>query len=431
MKHINALVNKHLRPISLRLRAKSATPPEPAEKVALLHRRPAPTVVSSVLDDVLQIPCPDPSEEDAARDAAFEQGQRMARQEHWPAFIRAVEEADGMHRMTPAGMPIADLLAFGARADVVHAAEHALMYGKPAKGAPLMAGIEAMEHLLAEHPGSYVMASLVAQAHMDMAWAWRGNSWDKDMAARNREAFEAHFDRAADILTPFYPDTQHSAFLMSACCALFSGTNQRGDRVSDRYETLIELNPANPGPMRAMGNHLLPRWHGSYAELEIQARRSASHTQKTWGAGGYTWVQFDAITTDDIACANLDVEFFTEGLRDILTRRPDPYTANLLAAYCANTIGQTVSANVEANEIRSTIGKCARWIVRDYLTELHPLIWAHAARGFDNNLRVASADRFAASGREDAMRLITSFFSTEIEAGKRIVFTDGGPVAKA
>ena len=194
---------------------------------------------------------------------------------------------------------------------------------------------------------------------------------------------------------------------------------------------MIDLNPANPRPMRALGNHLLPRWFGSYAELELEARRTASRTMDVWGAGGYTWVMFDAIALDDEACANLDLDFFIEGLRDILKRRPDPYVVNLLAAFCANAIGQAFSGNDEADANRAQIADCARWIVREHLTELHPMIWAHAAQGFDNNLRVHSPDRFAASGLEDATRIITGFFSREIASGKRIVFTDDGPVAQA
>jgi hypothetical protein len=57
------------------------------------------------------------------------------------------------------------------------------------------------------------------------------------------------------------------------------------------------------------------------------------------------------------------------------------------------------------------------------------MVWAHAARGFDNNLRVYSAEKFAASGRADAVRIITGLFEREIAAGKRIVFTDEGPRA--
>ena len=99
---------------------------------------------------------------------------------------------------------------------------------------------------------------------------------------------------------------------------------------------------------------------------------------------------------------------------------------NLLAAYCANSIGQTFSGNDLADSNRAAIADCARWIIRDHLTELHPMIWAHAARGFDNNLRVNSLKRFAASGRNDAMRIITSLFQGEIDAGEQILFTDPG-----
>ena len=177
--------------------------------------------------------------------------------------------------------------------------------------------------------------------------------------------------------------------------------------------------------MRAMGNHLLPRWHGSYDQLELEARRTAARTEETWGAGGYTWVQFDAISCDAQACANLDVPFFIEGLRDILTRRPDPHTANLLAAYCASAIGQAAPSEDAAGAVRAEIADCARWIVRDHMTELHPMLWAHAARGFDNNLRVRSPSRFAATGRDEAMRIITGLFQREIDAGKRVIFTEG------
>ncbi|MGB5864191.1 MAG: hypothetical protein WBG95_07800, partial [Sulfitobacter sp.] len=146
---------------------------------------------------------------------------------------------------------------------------------------------------------------------------------------------------------------------------------------------------------------------------------------------GYTWVMFDAISINDEACARLDLPFFIEGLRDILDHRPEQHTVNLLAAYCANMTGQVFSGNDAADHIRAQIAACANWIVRDYLTELHPMIWAHATQGFVNNLRVASANRFARAGHEDALRLIGDLFKHEIAQGKRITFTENGPIAKA
>ena len=396
---------------------------------AILRRAPA-AVGPSGAASMLQILCPDPTAEDTCREAHINRGQHLARQERWDELADLIRDADTVRAMTPGAMPVAELMAYGARADVVLAVEHALFSGAPERDAPLLAGIEALEHVLADAPGDHIIAAIVAQAHMDIGWAWRGTGWDVEIPARNLEAFAAHFDRAADILGDFCSVEQQSPFLAATCCAQLGGSRAQDRHVADRYEALIDLNPANPRPMRAMGNHLLPRWSGSYETLELEARRTAARTIQVWGAGGYTWVMFDAISYDDQACANLDLEFFIEGIRDILQRTSDPYIVNLIAAFCANAIGQAFSGNDQADQNRARIAACARWIVRDHLTELHPMIWAHAAQGFDNNLRVHSRERFAASGRDDAMRIIISLFSREIAAGKRIVFTDTGPEAQ-
>ena len=377
----------------------------------------------------LNIPCPDPTLEDRTRDAHQNRALHLVRQEDWGVLSELIRAADDTAAMTPGGMPVAELMAFGARADVVMAVEHALLDRTPPRDAPILRGIEALEFVLAEHSDDYVISCIVAQAHMDMAWAWRGIGWDVEIAPRNREAFDAHFSRARDIICQFKGIPKNSALLASTECALLRGQNASAQSVADRYEALIDLNPNNTGPLRALGTHMLPRWYGSHAGLELEARRTAIRTREIWGAGGYTWVMFDAISVDDEACARLDLPFFVEGLRDILARRPDPHTVNLLAAYCANTMGQACSGNDAADHIRAQIAGCANWIVREHLTELHPMIWAHAAQGFANNLRVASAQRFAAAGYDDALRIITDLFRREIAEGKRITFTDQGAVA--
>lgn len=429
---LRRLLRKQWAPLSAALQARGSGATAEVEplKMPLQRRRPrGPGEIDGPAP--LCIACPDPTAEDSIRDAHQARAQRLVRQENWSDVSALIAEADAARALTPGAMSVAELMSYGARADVVLAVEHALFDGKPERDAPLLAGIEALEHVLAEHADDYVIAAIVAQAHMDIGWAWRGTGWDVEVPRRNRAAFEAHFDRAASILQMPCLDREDSPLVAAIRCALLSGTEPARRRVADRYEALIALNPANPRPMRAMGNHLLPRWYGSYEELELEARRCAARTQSVWGAGGYTWVQFDAVACDDQACANLDVEYFIEGLRDILVRRPDPYTSNLLAAYCANSIGQSYSGSDEADQVRARIADCAGWIVREHLTELHPMIWAHAARGFDNNLRVHSPSRFAASGRDDAVRIITSLFQREIAAGKRVIFTDSGPQTQA
>lgn len=383
-----------------------------------------------VLAPALSIPCPDPTGEDRACDMHQSNGLRMARQEDWTGVSTAIHAAEAACSRTTGGMPVADLIAFGARSDVVSAAEHALLSGRPAKDAPLLDGIIALEEMLVEFPDDYAIATIVAMTHLDIGWAWRGTGWSSEVPLRNREAFDAHFDRARDILEGFPAEELDSPLLAAAHCMLRSGLPTDTRRLVTSYERLIALDPLNARALRNFGTHLLPRWHGTVQELEVQARRMASSTQVQWGAGGYTWVMLDAIAQDDAACCQLDVAFFIEGLHDILNRRDDPHTVNLLAAYCANTMGQAVSGNDAADQNRSQIAACAAWIVRNHLTELHPMIWAHAAQGFDNNLRIRSATRFAAAGQADAMRFLTSMFQGEIADGKQIVFTKEGPVAQ-
>lgn len=420
---------KRVKPRTLRsVVASHGSAPPPLAKGAHL---PSTAVGHASLQDRLHIPCPDPTLEARTRDAYQNGALKLVRQEEWHILSARVREADRCNVMTPGGMSVAELMAFGARADVVLAVEHALLDRDPAHDAPLLRGIEALEYVLAEHPRDPYIAVIVAQAHVDLAWAWRGIGWDVEIAPRNRDAFAAHFARARDILIPFQKAQRESALIASTACALLVSDPESCRYMADRYEALIDLNPRNTSAYRALGTHMLPRWYGNYAALELEARRTAARTSGNWGAGGYTWVMFDAISIDDEACAGLDLPFFIEGIQDILARKSDPHTVNLLAAYCANTIGEAFSGHDKADHNRAQIAACASWIVREHLTELHPMIWAHAAQGFANNLRVSSAARFAAAGREDALRIIAGLFRREIEEGKRIIFTEKGPQAEA
>lgn len=391
-----------------------------------IHEPPRPSTTIKPAGDVV-ISCPDPTAEERACDTHQARGLKLARLDDWARLSAEMNRTDQARQKTQGGTPVTDLLAFGARADVVSAAEHALIFGRPAPNAPLLAGIEALERVLADQPDNPMIAAIVAQTHMDLGWAWRGTGWDVEVPMRNREAFAAHFDRAGDILMDI--DARHlaSPLIAATHCALVAGRGGSTHEIVSRYETWIGLDPRNPRAYRAMGTHLLPRWHGSYERLELEARRAAGQTCDLWGTGAYSWVMFDAIAQDSKACARLDLDFFLDGLNDILDRATDQHTVNVLAAYCANTMGATPTGHDETDYVRIQIAAAADEIVRQHLTELHPMVWAHAARGFDNGLRVRCAHRFAASGQNDALRYLTQLFRRELATGKNVVFTAQGP----
>ncbi|WP_230981744.1 hypothetical protein [Ruegeria pomeroyi] len=379
------------------------------------------------LEDFLSIPVAEHGRDEADCARLRAHGQFLARQERWQDLSDAIRAADATRETTEGGTPVADLLAFGARSDVVLAVEEALQDSHRTDQAPLIDGIRALEFVRQDHPDDPYIALIVALTHIDLAWAWRGTGWDTIVPRLNREKCAAHFDRAIEILSPWCGVKMDSPILQAACCALLAGRRTSQRRVADCYEALIDLDRHNSRHMRALGNHLLPRWFGSYAELELEARRTAARTQDIWGAGGYTWVYLDAIAQDEEACARVDVDFFIDGLRDIARARPEQETINLLAAYCTVTLRGNIGLHEEADLNRMQICDAADWLIRDHLTEVHPMIWAHASEGFDNNMRVSSPSRFAARGRADALQIIASLFRDEIRNGNRVVFTPEGP----
>ena len=378
--------------------------------------------LSSDAERLLQIPVRSNTEDDDECHRLRALGQFLARQDRWCDLSAKIRMAERARSKTPGGMPVTDLLVFGARHDVVAAAEHAIAEDVPSGDPALLSGIGGLEAVLSEHGDDPAIALIVAWAHIDIGWAWRGSAAEQDVPKHRKAAFAAHFDRASKILDHFHGIELDSPALAAARCALLPALRDPHVRIADDYEDLIDLDPYNERHMRAMGNHLLPRWFGDYDQLELEARRTAARTQDIWGDAGYAWVMFDAVANDAGACDIVDLDFFVDGLRDILKHRPGQASANLLAAYCALSITRHGPHHHMAN----TIADCADWVIRDHMTELHPLIWAHAAAGFDNATQVTSLNRFAALGKARALSVLGDLFEDEIADGQQVVFTPNG-----
>lgn len=377
------------------------------------------------IEAYLDIPIVDKTPDDVASDAARMRGQYLARQDRWDDLSAEMRAADSARLVTPGGTPIAELLAFGARSDVVNAAEHALHDDGASQHAAQ--GIQMLEAMRADYPDDAYISLVVAHAHLDVGWAWRAVAGSGFASATHRDAFNAHFDRAHSLMAPFCKAHQDSPLLAATCCALLTGDGRSAQQIADLYETLIDLDPTNHRHMRALGHHMRPAWFGSYDQLDLEARRTASRLTDVWGAGGYTWVYFNALTTDTGALDRVDVDFFLDGLRDIADFRPDQEMINLLAAFCSVALPRLTPETPKGSEKQSIIAAAAQWLIRDNLTELHPMTWAHAEAGFDNNAQVTSPNRFAARGRSHAMRVLADLFQEEIRSGMRVIFTPDGP----
>ena len=365
------------------------------------------------------------TDEEIARATHQDKGQSLARQENWEKLSDQIQHAEDCRLATPGGESAATLLAFGARSDVVAVAEDALFDGVE----PSPEGLNALEEMLAEHYGDYACALVTALAHIDIGWAWRNAAPDDDPDLHLLK-FKQHFKRAEDILGPFDGVDLDAPSLAAAECALLASRRHPGIRVADDYETLIDLDPDSPRHMRALGQHLLPAYYGDYNTLELEARRTAARTGDVWGSGAYAWVYFDALALDPRTMDMLDCDFFIDGMKDILMRRPDQHVANLLAAFCAITMGRdglvAKNGTAAANRARDQLHSFLDWILTCHLQELHPLIWSQALLRPGLTPPLPSRRALVAKGRQMALSVIAERFADDIAQGYAIAFSTAG-----
>lgn len=381
--------------------------------------------VQNQIDILVNTSTPDQIESDACHD----KGTFLARQDRWDDLSDLILTADEEKAATRSGTPVAELLAYGARSDVVRAADHSLLHGRPAKDSDFFSGIEAMEIVLHDMPDDYAISLVVAHMHIDVGWAWRGAGSTEHMTEVNRDAFEAHFDRANDILQPFCPVELQSPALAAARCALLPGSRNPEKHFVKEFEQLINLDPTNPRHMRTMGKYLLPRWFGDYQKLDLEARRMAAQTFEIWGAGGYTWVWFDALLIDPIGFAILEIDYFIDGIEDILARATDQHIVNLVAAQLFRSWHIAREQYHESGlrpELAPALRRGFEQVVTRHLHEVHPLIWGHAEFGFENTARITSMDRLSVNGREIALNAVALPFAGGLQAGKTVHFGPDG-----
>lgn len=373
----------------------------------------------------IQVPLRRRSQEAAECDGIRDLARALVRQDDWEEIARLVIRAEARRAVTAGGRSIAALLAEGAREDAV-------LPGIVGPGAALGPdeAMDMLEQALGDHPDSWPVAAIVALAHIDVGWAWRGDGWTEDVPPLHLARFANHLARAAAILDGFDPFTTDAPLLAAARCALLTGREMPEDRVADDFEDLIDLDPRNPTHMKALGVALLPRWSGSYARLEREARRTADRTRDIWGTGGYAWVCFHAICVDDGVLEFVDPDLFLGAVADILDHRGDAHTANLWAGFLAVTLrgrSQRGRLGPRAIESRARIAAGLGFVVHHHLHEVHPLVWAEAAQRFVPRPGPVSARRAEARGRDLAMHALARVFATEVDAGLTVTLTPEGP----
>lgn len=363
------------------------------------------------------------SDEELARTGHHDRGQRLARQDAWDDLSEAMRTADQSRRATPGGEPAALLLADGARSDVVAAAEDALHD----LVTPHPDGLRDFATVLEEMPRDYPSGLIVALAHLDIAAAWRRFSDLRDPTEAAAH-MSYHLSEASDILKPFREAAKDTPSIAAVMAAHGAATRTPAHRLVELYEMLIDLEPGANRHMRTFGRHLLSASDGGPAAIEVAARRTAVQMEEYWGAGGYVWVYLDALALNSSTLDLVDPVFFISGLNDILERTKDQHTINLLAAFCAITMRPRPDTPTppHAASARAQIHNFVDNILRDHLSELHPLIWSQALLSPSTPRLLPARRALISKGRQTALRVIAARLADDIATHGAIMLTESG-----
>lgn len=341
-----------------------------AEARAEVH--PSPTEVRRLL------PIRHATREQSTFRAYFQKGQTLARQDRWDLLARLIRETDRLREISPAGVRMADVLSAGARSDMVSAARKALQRGAQ----PCEASLADLDEVAAE--GGWPVAVTIARLHMDLAWLYHGDLPPVSRPANPHPEFDRHFARAAQLLDGFSPLEETSPMLAEARIALLAGDPGAGQRMRDDFEDLIDLDPTNPGPLRAFGLYLLPCWFGTDAAgIDAAARATADRLADVWGDGAYAWTWLDALSSEPETAAACDGARLRRGLFDILDRRPHQEVANLLAGFCALAMAPgraPAGLSAESRATREQLHAAADAIIEHHMTEIRPELWLRGSR---------------------------------------------------
>lgn len=339
-----------------------------------------------------------------------ERGRALARQDDWDRLADLVRMSDANRDVSPAGRPVASLLMSGARCDIIRHARDTI--GEEGDG--WREGIEALEETLEEYPEDYAVALVLGEAHLDLA----------------QIAADAGLDPAADIAAAGALLDRFNALELNS--PALANLRRRHSEMSGRdlqetlddYEDLAELAPEYAGTLTDLGSYLA-RNPGGPERLAQEAQRYGDLLGDVWGRGALGWIMLSALATDPALLPKVRGGAVTDGLQDILNRREDPFTANLVAAY----LTQALSGRAQPRPSRAEPALRAALIeiLRSDIRVLVPQAWAIAAgRPTPCQLSLPSGSDDPEAALAPARAMLEEAYAAELSAGGRVSITPDG-----
>lgn len=293
----------------------------------------------------------------------------MIAAENFGAIYDRMRRYDAARACTPFGRPLAGLILDTLMADFSTIADAVETSGIDASPEHIAKLVAAFDRALEVAPDDHIAAATAALAHIEAGWLLRGDGFANEVSAGGWQGMAEHFDAARRVLDRFPAQKHDSPLLAYVHYRLCNGLTDGEERIRAAYTVRTLIEPQNPAVYIAHGFQLLPRWYGSYEELEQAAREAADLTMPFMGTAGYALTYLDAIHCDGDAAARFDATAFAEGLLDFARYKGSQYAIN----FAANTLWMTMADCRDARQ--DVLDEAMAELVREDLCCILPDCW--------------------------------------------------------
>lgn len=248
----------------------------------------------------------------------------MAEAGEWSDLLEALRYTDQERVMASGGRRVAPLISEGMRSGLTRA----IARNDWAAVATELAVLEGVHDRNME---DYCAAQVLAQAHVDIANAKRGQMASGQMSRDSWAGAAAHYAEAEDLVTLFDPIEEMSPLLAGTRYALVAGIEDGGSVCREWYEDWVDLDPEDATVHAAHAVNMLPGWYGSLSAFEREARRAVRMTEGVTGKAAYAVFHIAAAEALGDISPTLDHEYFFEALGDYQSATGCQLRANIAA----------------------------------------------------------------------------------------------------
>lgn len=134
---------------------------------------------------------------------------------------------------------------------------------------------------------SAAAGALYAKALLEIAYLHRGANWLQALSSTGGEYLAQYAELARDVFADTAPRAADCPLWHRARFQCGPSDGCEADELQQRFESALSFDAAEQGLYIDRAMQLLPRWYGSFAELETFARRVNAETQSHLGGTLY------------------------------------------------------------------------------------------------------------------------------------------------